>query len=195
MKGFQKKRIIVGMSCIVLLFGVVSFFVKQTHRELKEQKFPATVFQLEDQFGTVHSLAEYQGKVVFLNFWASWCPSCMEEMPSIEELYREYGENEKDVVILSIVNPRTKEHSAGVDLPLEKLQQFVKEKNYPFPVLFDKTGEIFQEYSIQAFPTTYFINAKGEVQGYILGALRKEDMKKIILDTQQKNKRDSSSKN
>ncbi|HEY4532544.1 MAG TPA: TlpA disulfide reductase family protein [Fusobacterium sp.] len=183
MKGVQKKKIIIGMLCIVLLLGAVSFFVKQTHQQLKEEKIPATVFQLEDQFGTVHSLAEYQGKVVFLNFWASWCPSCMEEMSSITELYQEYGENTGDVIILSIVNPRTEEHSTGVDLSLEKLQQFVKEKNYPFPVLFDKTGETFQEYFIQAFPTTYFINEKGEVHGYILGALRKEDMKSFIYNT------------
>ena len=186
MKGSKQKKIIIGMLAVVLLLGLTLSFVKQTHQKVKEEDVVASAFQLEDQFGKVHSLAEYEGKVIFSNFWATWCPSCMQEMPSIAELYEEYGKNTKDIVILSIVNPRTEKHGKGVDLPLEKLQKFVKDKDYPFPVLFDTTGEVFQEYYIQAFPTSYFINRKGNVHGYILGALRKEDMKKIIQDVQHK---------
>src|SRR3712207_7299567 len=82
------------MLAVVLLLGLTLSFVKQTHQKVKEEDVVASAFQLEDQFGKVHSLAEYEGKVIFLNFWATWCPSCMQEMPSIAELYEEYRSEE-----------------------------------------------------------------------------------------------------
>ena len=69
-----------------------------------EEKIKAIDFTLYDQYGKEHKLSDYKGKVVFLNFWATWCPPCKEEMPYIENLYKEYNENNDDVVILGIAS-------------------------------------------------------------------------------------------
>ena len=71
---------------------------------------PAPDFTLTDQYGKIHSLSQYRGKVVFLNFWASWCGPCKQEMPDIQALYEQYGENKGDVVILGVANPKTEEN-------------------------------------------------------------------------------------
>ena len=63
---------------------------------------PAPDFTLLDQYGAEHSLSDYEGKVLFLNFWTTWCGYCVQEMPHIQELYEEYGENQEDVVILGV---------------------------------------------------------------------------------------------
>ena len=66
---------------------------------------PAPDFTLEDQFGNSHTLSDYKGKTVFLNFWGTWCPPCRNEMPEIQELYEEYGENTGDVIFLGVSHP------------------------------------------------------------------------------------------
>ncbi len=56
----------------------------------EEQIIPAKSFNLEDQYGNIHKLEDYEGKIIFLNFWATWCPPCKAEMPDIQKLYEEY---------------------------------------------------------------------------------------------------------
>lgn len=141
-------------------------------------------FTVVDQKGQTHTLSDYQGKVVFLNFWATWCPPCKEELPHIEELYQEYGKNEKDVIILGITNPTSNQYPYSQDQKTkEEIKQFVEENGLTYPTLFDETGEIFAQYGIQAFPTTFMINKEGEIYGYITGALTKENMRGIIQQT------------
>ncbi len=121
---------------------------------------------------------------MFLNFWATWCPPCKEELPHIEELYQEYGKNEKDVIILGITNPTSNQYPYSQDQKTkEEIKQFVEENGLTYPTLFDETGEIFAQYGIQAFPTTFMINKEGEIYGYITGALTKENMRGIIQQT------------
>jgi len=74
--------------------------------QAKPGELPAYDFTLLDQNGKEHKLSEYKGKVVFLNFWATWCPPCIEEMPHIEELYKEYNLNKDEVVILGVTGKR-----------------------------------------------------------------------------------------
>src|SRR5699024_8381809 len=73
--------------------------------ENEENKIPAIDFTLVDQYGETHTLSDYKGKVVFLNFWATWCPPCRMEMPDIEEVYKERGKNAEDVIILGVSGP------------------------------------------------------------------------------------------
>lgn len=149
-------------------------------KEDKEEKLPAFDFELKDQYGNTHKLSDYKGKVVFLNFWATWCPPCREEMPHIEEIYKEYGYNKNNVVILGAASPATAENPSPQDESEEKIKAFLTKNNYTFPVVFDVKGEIFRNYYINAFPTTFMIDREGNIMGYVAGGLSKENMKKII---------------
>ena len=149
-------------------------------KEDKEEKLPAFDFELKDQYGNTHKLSDYKGKVVFLNFWATWCPPCREEMPHIEEIYKEYGYNKNNVVILGAASPATAENPSPQDESEEKIKAFLTKNNYTFPVVFDVKGEIFRNYYINAFPTTFMIDREGNMMGYVAGGLSKENMKKII---------------
>lgn len=140
--------------------------------------FPAPDFELVDQFGNTHTLSEYKGKTVFLNFWATWCPPCRGEMPHIQEIYEEYGENQEDVIILGVAAP-----NLGRETNKEGIISFLEENNYTFPVVMDETQSIFQQYSISAFPTTFMIDENGTIYGYVSSALSKENMKSIIEQT------------
>lgn len=71
----------------------------------EDKKIEALDFTLYDQYGKEHKLSDYRGKKVFLNFWATWCPPCRSEMPHIEDLYKEYEKNSKDVIILGVASP------------------------------------------------------------------------------------------
>lgn len=137
-------------------------------------------YKLIDQYNKEHILSEYEGKVIFLNFWATWCPSCVEEIPYIEELYKEYGYNEKEVVILGITNPVTIENIKGQDIKIDDIKLFLSENNFTFPTVFDKTGVYFDNFDITAFPTTIIVGRNGEIKDIVSGALNKEQMIYLI---------------
>ncbi|VEH39880.1 Thiol-disulfide oxidoreductase resA [Fusobacterium varium] len=170
---------------------IATDYTVQTEEQPKapqEEKLPAFDFQLKDQYGNLHKLSDYKGKVVFLNFWATWCPPCREEMPHIEEIYKEYGYNKNDVIILGAASPATAENPSPQDESEDKIKAFLTKNNYTFPVVFDVKGEIFRNYYINAFPTTFMIDKEGNIMGYVAGALSKENMKKIIEMTLNNNK-------
>ena len=145
--------------------------------------FPAIDFTLTDQYGNEHTLADYKGKVVFLNFWATWCPPCREEMPNIEELYNEYNLNKDEVVILGVANPKSDGFMNNQDVEADEVIKFLDENGYTFPVVFDETGDILSQYQIGAFPTTFMINKEGNITGYVAGSLTKDIMKNMIQET------------
>ncbi|MGL6174325.1 MAG: cytochrome c biogenesis protein CcdA [Cellulosilyticaceae bacterium] len=149
----------------------------QNQSEVEEENIPAPDFTLMDQYGNAHTLSAYKGKTVFLNFWATWCPPCKAEMPYIEELYYEYGENEGDVVILGVAMPKM-----GREGTREEIMKFLEENKYTFPVVFDESEfhDIAYQYYINAFPTTFIINKEGHVEGYMPGGMNKEMMQQII---------------
>ncbi len=143
--------------------------------QAKPGELPAFDFTLLDQNGKEHKLSEYKGKVVFLNFWATWCPPCKEEMPHIEELYKEYNLNKDEVVILGVTGTH--------DQTEQDIKDYLDENNYTFPTVIDKTGEIFTDYNINSYPTTFMIDKDGKIYGYTVGALSKDIMKQIIKQT------------
>ena len=140
---------------------------------------PAPDFTLTDQFGNTHTLSDYQGKTVFLNFWGTWCPPCRAEMPEIQELYEEYGENTGDVVILGVALP-----NVGKEGSQEEIAAFLEENGYTYPTVMDEGGMISAySYYISAFPTTFMIDVNGNVYGYVSGQLTKDIMRDIIQQT------------
>ena len=137
-------------------------------------------FTLMDQYGNMHTLSDYKGKVVFLNFWATWCPPCNKELPDIEELYKEYNLNKDEVVFLGITNPSSEEYPNNQDVGKEEIISFLEDKEYTFPTLFDETGEVLQSYNISAFPTTFMIDKEGNIVGYVPGMMTKDIMVNVI---------------
>lgn len=139
---------------------------------------PAPDFTLLDQYGNSHTLSDYKGKTVFLNFWATWCPPCRAEMPEIQEIYEEYGENSSDVIILGIASPEV-----GREGTAEDIAAFLSENNYTYPVVMDTDGIMAYYYGISAYPTTFMIDKDGNVYGYVPGQITKDIMKNIIEQT------------
>lgn len=140
-------------------------------------------FTLTDQYGNQHTLSDYKGKVVFLNFWATWCGPCQKEMPHIEELYQEYNLNQDEVVILGVANPSSTEYPHNQDVEKEEVEAFLTNNEYTFPVVFDENGEVFSQYYISSFPTTFMIDKEGNIYGYVAGMLTKDIMQNIITET------------
>ena len=140
---------------------------------------PAIDFTLTDQYGNSHTLSDYKGKTVFLNFWATWCPPCRAEMPDIQKIYDSYKENGDDsLVVLGVASP-----GQGQEGSLEEVAGFLEENGYTYPVLMDTTGEQFAAYGVYALPTTFMIDRDGNVFGYVSGQLTEEIMLDIIRQT------------
>ena len=137
-------------------------------------------FALTDQHGTQHSISDYRGKVIFLNFWATWCGPCRNEMPDIQKLYEEYSAQGEDaeVVILGIAGPGIGQEGSSGDIA-----GFMEENGYTYPVLMDESGEMFDQYGISAFPTTFMIDRDGNVYGYVPGQMTEDIMRSIIEQT------------
>ncbi len=149
---------------------------KENNEETEKDLLPAPEFTLVDQYGETHSLSDYRGKIVFLNFWATWCPPCRAEMPYIQELYEEYSQDENsDVVILAVAFP-----NLGKETDIEGIREFLEENGYTYPVLMDEGATLQLPYYITAYPTTFLINTDGNVLGYIPGAMTKEIMEDVI---------------
>jgi len=115
-------------------------------------------FSLKDLTGKKVEIKQYKGKIIFLNFWATWCGPCKEEMPSLEVLHRQFkGEN---FVLLTI----------SVDYEgLKPVREFLNKQRYTFPVLLDPNGEILDLFEVKGIPTTFIIDKKGRVIGRAIG--------------------------
>ena len=105
-------------------------------------------FELVNSEGKAVNLADYKGKVIFINFWATWCPPCVAEMPDLQLLFNAYGEK---VTFLFIA--RDKE---------EKVSNFLRKKNYNLPVYFE-SGFTPKALYTAALPTTFIIDKKGSI--------------------------------
>lgn len=135
-------------------------------------------FTLQDQFGNSHTFSDYQGKTVFLNFWATWCPPCKAEMPDIQALYEEYGKNSEDLVILGVATP-----GVGREGSAEDIAAFLEENGYTYPVVMDTDSSLSYWYGIRSYPTTFMIDTDGNVYGYVTGQLTMDIMRSIIEQT------------
>jgi thiol-disulfide isomerase/thioredoxin len=125
--------------------------------ERPEKTIRAPDFSLEDLSGKRLSLKDLKGKVVFLNFWATWCVPCRQEMPFMEALYREFKDRGLEVVA---VNFREDKKTA---------QKFFAELGLTFKALVDLDGGVSNEYGAWSLPLTYVIDRKGEFVGKTIG--------------------------
>ncbi len=127
-------------------------------------------FTLTDLDGNQLSLSDFRGKVVFINFWATWCPPCRAEMPEIEAVHQQY--KTKDVVVI------------GVDIleADDKVRQFVKQGGYSWTFVIDSAGLVSADYNINAIPTSYFIDKEGIIRAVNIGAMTKRAMEAKLAE-------------
>lgn len=147
------------------------------------QAAPLADLVLVDQGGVEHKLSDYRGKTVFLNFFATWCGPCKTEIPDIEALYRNRGQNEGDLVVLGVANPKTPDHPNNADVNEGEVKAFIDQYHMTYPVLMDTSGQLFAAYGVSAFPTTFMIDKDGNVFGYVSGMLTADVMNSIVDQT------------
>ena len=131
------------------------------------QSVAAPDFTLKDLEAQSVSLSSFKGKVVFLNFWGTWCHYCLEEMPSIQRMYDQLKHKDFEILAVSVN-----------DTPAAA-QSYVTQNSYTFPVLLDLEYKASQIYGIRGFPTTYLINKRGNLIGKLVGS-REWDAPEVI---------------
>ena len=115
-------------------------------------------FALWDLDGSMRNLASFRGRVVLLNFWATWCPPCQTEMVSMEELYQAYKDHGFEVVAVS-------SDVQGAEV----VQPFVTQLHLSFTTLLDATGEVTRLYGVTSLPTTYLLDRQGRLVTVAIG--------------------------
>ena len=136
------------------------------------EKLPvAPDFTVYDKDGNPVKLADYIGKPIVLNCWASWCGPCQSEMPDFEEMYKAMGEDIQFLMVNMTDGSReTVEIAAG----------FIQEKGYTFPVFYDTDQDVAVSYGVYSLPTTFFINAQGYAVAQATGAIDSATLQKGI---------------
>jgi len=141
----------------------------QGAEKLVNQKAP--LFELPDLDGKKVSLADFKGKVVLLNFWATWCPPCRREIPDLVALHRMYRSQGFSVigVVLSSGSPQS-------------VKKFAKTYNINYPILMGDSKVVKRYGNFQAIPTSFLIDRKGIIRRHYLGARTQKDFEEDILE-------------
>ncbi|WP_338448905.1 thiol-disulfide oxidoreductase ResA [Niallia oryzisoli] len=162
-------RVVTRILLISILFITTGYVLYQ--ELFKEEKTIAAEvgnispdFTLSDLDGKEHTLADNQGKGVVINFWATYCPPCEKEMPYLENAYQTYKDQGIEILAVNAAEPTI------------LVNQYVSRKKLTFPILLDRNGQVLENYQVQNLPTTFFINAKGEVVKKVLGELSEEKL-------------------
>lgn len=120
-----------------------------------QKGFLAPDFTLATPSGTRYTLSELRGKPVLINFWATWCPPCQEEMPAIEKFYEQ--DKDQGLVVLGVDSTAQELYPLGI-VP------FVTQDHLTFPILLDETGDVNSKYQVQVFPSSFFVDRSGIIQ-------------------------------
>jgi thiol-disulfide isomerase/thioredoxin len=158
----------VALASAGLVFLKIDLFAEAENRDLERlfkemgvvQVPPAAdpiEIQLKDQNGRLTNLSEFRGKIVFINFWTTWCLSCVIEMPSMEKLHQKF--KDKDFAMVGI---NLQESDATV-------LKFYKENQLTFTTLLDATGDVGAAFRILGIPTTFILDKNGIIIGRVLG--------------------------
>lgn len=145
---------------------------KEAEKENSEENTSAAPdFTVENAEGEKVTLASFEGKPVILNFWASWCSPCKTEMPDFQAAYDTYGEDIQFMMV-NMTDGARETRQSGED--------FIKEQGFTFPVFYDVDLEAAYAYYVTSIPTTYFIDAEGNIVAAGRGMLDSEALEKGI---------------
>jgi peroxiredoxin len=164
MKTIRKTSILL-LSTVFLL--TLSFSTAGAHQDVYSKfgaVYPKRVkeapnVQLEDLQGNKVSLDHFKGKPVLLNFWATWCEACKEELPSMQRLHESMADEGIQVVAVSI----DRDHE-------DRIQEYIEKYHLTFPILRDPNQSARRGYFIMGLPTSYLIDSSGKLRGFISGA-------------------------
>ncbi|MGX9133398.1 peroxiredoxin family protein [Rummeliibacillus sp. JY-2-4R] len=129
-------------------------------------------FKLKTLDGKEVKLSDYRGKKVILNFWATWCPPCKEEIPHMEDYYKKQAKDD-NVEILAV-------NLTKADKDKNYIADFAKSYDITYPILLDEEGKQQEQYEIVTIPTTYLIDSTGKIQKKIVGPMDQKMMEKSI---------------
>jgi len=169
-----RRRLIVslgGLAILALAFGVV--WLQSAKYEPLLVGMTAPDFRLPDLQGKTQRLSDYRGKVVFLNFWATWCKPCKEEMPSMQVLWENL--KNQDFMMLAVSMDRV---TTTKDIP-----SFVESLKLSFPILTDSWGQTDKRYKLMGVPETYIIDQNGVLREKVIGPrdwTRPESLETIV---------------
>ena len=147
-----------GLPFGFLLIALGAAFYYQQHQASGRAGFPAPNFTLQDLSGHTYRLADLRGKVIFLNVWATWCPPCRMEMPSMEHLYQRL--RGADFAMLAV-----SEDEDGATA----VRPFIEQMGLTFPVLIDPQGTLPPRYGVTGYPETFIIDRGGQVIQHTIG--------------------------
>ena len=153
----ERQRYIALLLGILLPAGLIhaQLPVPELNHQLTKLATPVAVpdFTLEDMDGESYTLSDYRGKVVMVNFWATWCPPCRRELPSMETLYQAFKDD--SFTILAINQWESPDH---VFAYMGQLEVFPS-----FPIIFDRDSAVSQTFGVKGLPTTVLIDKRGRV--------------------------------
>ena len=169
-----------GLSALLMFASGSAASVAGTLQAMKHP-VPATAFMLRDVDGKLASLADFEGKVVLLNFWATWCANCRKEMSAMERLYQSLRAEGFEIVAISVDQAST-----------EKVKAFAEELKLTFPVLHDRDSIVSNLYSNPGVPVSYLIDRQGRIVYRVLGEYdwfspEARDTVKTLLQESRKN--------
>lgn len=153
---------------------VVNENINQDGQLSVQEGSPAPDFELTTLDGDTVKLSDYKGKKVILNFWASWCPPCVAEMPHMQQFYEDNKENDIEIVAVNLTS---------LDKGMSEIKKFVDENNLSFTIPLDKDGTIGIQYETFSIPTSYIIDSNGIIIKKIVGPMNEammEDLTKNI---------------
>jgi peroxiredoxin len=159
----QSRQVIKALLVGLLWVSLAACSAGQEELERLSETRAAPDFTIEDMQGNTHSLADYRGKVLVVNFWATWCPPCVKEMPSLQRA-REKLRNE-DIAVLAI----------NMGEQQQAIEDFIQKYPVDLPILLDKDVNVADAWSVKGLPTTYVVNPDGEIVYQVIGEREWDD--------------------